>query len=116
MRSEAEECLADALARSPLPGWDLVREYLFDPSRRWAFDFAFPSQKLAMEVEGQYHRTYKGHASDCEKFTAAAAQGWRVLRFVASQKRRAPEWAELIREVLCSPPGSLPSTESDSPE
>jgi very-short-patch-repair endonuclease len=98
--SAAEEALADALALNPLPEWDLCREYAFDASRRWKFDFAFPSQKLAVEVEGQYHRTYKGHLSDCEKFTAAAMAGWRVLRFTASQKRKAAEWAALIVECL----------------
>jgi hypothetical protein len=51
-------------------------------------------------VEGQYHRTYKGHISDCEKLNEAILQGWRVLRFPASQKSRAPLWVELIREAL----------------
>lgn len=102
--SDAEERLAAALAADPLPGWDLVREHPFHERRRWRFDFAFPSQRLAVEVEGRYHCTYAGHRSDCEKLNEAIRQGWRVLRFPAAQKARAAEWAELIREVLLAPP------------
>lgn len=101
--SEAEECLSRALEADPIPGWDLARQHRFHPTRKWAFDFAFPSQKLAVEVEGHYHKTHAGHLSDCEKFSQAAVMGWRVLRFPASQKKRAHEWAALIRECLLCP-------------
>lgn len=104
--SQAEECLAKALEAEPLPGWDLVRQYRFHPTRRWTFDFAFPSQRLAVEVEGHYHKTHAGHRSDCEKFNEAARAGWRVLRFPANLSRNAPEWAALIRECLLCPPPS----------
>ena len=100
-RSEAEEALADALADNPLEGWDLEREYEFHADRKWAFDFAFPSQKLAVEVDGKYHRTHRGQSNDCEKGNEAVRLGWRVLHFPAGEKRKAAEWAALIREVLC---------------
>lgn len=103
-RSIAEERLLDALMNEPLPGWDLTTQYPFDKERRWTFDFAFPSQKLAVECEGSYHRTHKGHRKDCEKFTEAARQGWRVMRFYSTNHARAAEWAALIREALCCPP------------
>ncbi len=99
--SQAEKCLAAALAADPLPGWDLTAQHRFHPERKWSFDFAFPSQKLAVEVEGRYHKTHAGHLSDCEKFNEATLQGWRILRFPSSQMRRAPEWAMLIKAVLC---------------
>jgi very-short-patch-repair endonuclease len=111
VRSKPEECLAAALESNPLHGWDLVREYQFDPTRRWSFDFAFPSQKLAAEVEGQRHRTFKGHREDCEKMNQALVQGWRVLRFPADQTRHVSEWVEIIHEALCgSSSPSAPST------
>ena len=100
--SLAEECLAVALESNPLPGWDLERQYAFHPTRRWTFDFAFPSVRLAVEVEGARHRTYKGHRDDCEKMNAAVAMGWRILRFPSDLSRLAPEWADQVREVLCS--------------
>lgn len=100
-RSDGEEALAEALADNPLPGWDLVREYQFHESRKWAFDFAFPSVKLAVEVEGKAHYHARRHKLDCEKLNEALRMGWRVLRFPNSERKRAAEWAALIREVLC---------------
>jgi len=102
--SKGEECLAAALEQSPIEGWDLVREYQFHPTRRWRFDFAFPSQKLAVEVDGKYHRTYGGQRNDCEKLNQATLLGWRVLRFPTNEWRKAHQWVALIRECLCSPP------------
>lgn len=112
--SKGEECLADALAEQPLPGWDLTREFLFDRGRKWRFDFAFPSQKLAIEVDGRYHRTYRGQRNDSEKFNEATRQGWRVLRLTADRTTppKAREFVRLVWEVLCCPP----STALDSGE
>lgn len=105
--SDAERCLLAALQSDPLPGWDLVTQHRFHPTRRWAFDLAFPSQKLAVEVDGRgRHQTVAGVRGDCEKLNEAVRMGWRVLRFPATDKRRAHEWAALIRECLCSPPSS----------
>ena len=103
--SDGEKALAEALEAEPLPGWDLEAEYRFDEDRRWRFDFAFPSVKLAVEVEGRAHHTSRQHKRDCEKMNEALRQGWRILRFPNSERRRAAEWAALIREVLCLEPG-----------
>jgi len=107
-RSKAEECLAAGLEANALPGWDLTRDYSFDRSRRWTFDFAFPSQKLALEVDGRYHRTFKGQRNDSEKFNEATRQGWRMLRLPADRvsPKRAEEFVGLVLEVLCCPPSS----------
>lgn len=103
MKSEAEEYLAKALALSPLPGWDLEREYRFHPTRKWRFDFAFPSQKLAIEIEGfGRHQTVTGYMTDLEKYNEATRLGWRMLRFPARDKLKAHAWAMLIKEVLSS--------------
>jgi very-short-patch-repair endonuclease len=107
MTSKAHECLVAALEQSPLPGWDLVQEHRFHPSRNWRFDVAFPSQKLAIEVDGRgRHQTVVGVRNDCEKLNEAVRLGWRVLRFPATDKARAHEWAALIRECLCCAPSS----------
>lgn len=67
-----------------------VREHRFDPKRRWRFDFAFPDQMVAVEIEGGVwtggrHTRGKGYAADLEKYNAAALAGWRVFRFTTEQ-------------------------------
>lgn len=110
--SKAEECLAAALDAQPLPGWDLTREFQFDRGRKWKFDFAFPSQRLAIEVDGRYHRTLKGQNSDSVKLNEALRQGWRVLHCPSDRmsKLRATELVLLVWELLCCPPSTAPES------
>lgn len=107
-RSKAEECLAAALEADALPGWDLVREYRLDASRRWSLDFAWPSQRLAIEVDGRYHRTPRGQNNDSIKRNEAIRQGWRILTCPADRMSppRARELVRLVWELLCCPPSS----------
>ena len=67
-------------------------EYRFHPVRRWRFDYAIPSAKLAIEYQGHAgfvragasgHSTIKGLTNDCEKFNQAIVHGWRVISFTA---------------------------------
>lgn len=65
-----------------------VREYKFDPVRKWRFDFAFVKEKVAVEIDGGVflgakggHTSGVGYTSNCEKGNAAVLQGWRVLHF-----------------------------------
>ena len=70
-----------------------VAEYQFAPPRRWRFDFAFPAQRLAVEFDGGQWVIAGGRHnrdSDREKLNAAAAMGWRVLRFSNQQWERDP--------------------------
>lgn len=114
--SKAEECLLAALEADPIPGWDLTREFRFHPTRRWRWDFCFPSQKLAIEVDGEMHRRKFSMArADYEKLNEAVRLGWRVLRFQASQRSKAKRWAELVRECLIFPPSSASESEEWQP-
>jgi len=61
------------------------REFRFHPDRKWQFDFAWPSLKKAVEVEGGVwirgrHNRGQGFIDDCEKYNEAALMGWTVLR------------------------------------
>lgn len=62
-----------------------VAEYPFHPERRWRFDYAWPDQKIAIEVEGGIwtggrHTSQGGFIGDMEKYTEAAVMGWCVIR------------------------------------
>ena len=73
-------------AKLPAP----VPEFKFHPTRRWRFDWAFPDQRVALEVEGGAwtggrHTRGKGFLADCEKYSEAAALGWRIIRVPPSE-------------------------------
>ena len=98
----AEEAFMRAWLADPLVGAEVQREHEFHPERRCRFDFAWPSQKVALEVEGWgRHQTFVGYKADCEKYNAALQMGWRVLRFMAADKKLAPEWVRMAKLVLC---------------
>ncbi len=75
-----------ATAGLPVP----VSEYKFHPTRKWRFDYAWPELKIALEVEGGVwsggrHTSGKGFTADMEKYNAAVASGWAVLRVVPTK-------------------------------
>lgn len=70
------------LLADKLPPWE--REYQFC-ERRWRFDFAWPDQMVAVEIEGGIysggrHVRPTGFHKDAEKYAEAIVLGWRVLR------------------------------------
>ncbi len=68
----------------------MVREYRFDPGRKWRLDFAWPHARVAVEVDGLLrsgrggHQTVDGIEADCEKAAAAQRAGWTILRVPGS--------------------------------
>ena len=67
-----------------------VAEYRFAPPRRWRLDFAWPEQKLALEVEGGVwtggrHTRGSGFIGDMEKYNALAMMRWYLLRVTPTQ-------------------------------
>ncbi|MDR3245012.1 MAG: hypothetical protein LBT50_01105 [Prevotellaceae bacterium] len=66
-------------------GIEVVKEFLFHPTRKWRFDYALPAHKIALEVEGGAwtngrHTRPQGFINDIEKYNAATLLGWRVFR------------------------------------
>jgi len=65
---------------------EVVKEHKFHPERKWRFDFAVPAKMIAIEYEGlnserSGHTTLSGYTKDTEKYNAAQALGWKVIRF-----------------------------------
>lgn len=70
-------------------GLEAVEEHPFHPERKWRFDVAIPSLKIAVEIEGGIWKEGGGAHSrpanilrDIEKYNAAIMEGWKVLRVV----------------------------------
>ena len=67
------------------PPWK--REYRFCPSRQWRFDFAWPGELVAVEIEGIVwgkskgrHQTGVGFSEDAVKYNVATLAGWMLVR------------------------------------
>lgn len=114
--SQWEEMLAQqlryCLPSAPQP----VREYHFSTSRKWRFDFAWPAEQLAVEVEGGVwlgggghynrgrgagggHQRGAGFTRNLEKYNTAALDGWVVLRFT-DREIRSGEAVKIIDKAL----------------
>ena len=90
-------CVAQGL---PAP----VAEYTFHETRKWRFDWAWPDNRVALEVEGGIwtggrHSRGAGMLKDIEKYNAAALAGWRVLR-VTPTTLTSPATFAMLKEAL----------------
>ena len=80
------------------------REYRFDMERKWRFDFAWPTQKVALEVEGGVwsggrHVRGSGYSKDIEKYNAATTQGWKVIRVTSKMLQDADTLPGLLEKA-----------------
>lgn len=85
-------------------GVEVALEHQFHPKRKWRFDLAIPSIKLAVEIEGAVysngrHTRGSGFIKDIEKYNTAAIMGWTLLRFthVAHTNK---EIIETVKKIL----------------
>lgn len=90
-------CTAHAL---PAP----VAEWRFHKTRRWRFDWAWPLHLCALEINGGLfirgrHSRGASQVKDYEKWSTAAAMGWRVLHCQPSDLGKAPIMA-LLEQAL----------------
>ncbi len=77
---------------------EAVPEFRFHPTRKWRFDWAWPDQKIALEIEGGTHNggrhvRGKGYEEDVRKYNAATLMGWKVYRATTGM---APEICDLL--------------------
>ena len=90
-KSELEERMALLIKVSPWCGVP-KRQFRFCPERRWKIDFAWPDEKVALEVEGGTwsggrHVRGKGFEADCEKYNELAVMGWQLVRVTGNMIR-----------------------------
>ncbi len=79
-------------------------EHEYRHGRNWRFDFAWPSLKLAAEVEGGTHSGGRhtrgsGFEKDAEKYNRAAELGWTVLRYTGNQVTSGEALVQIERMV-----------------
>ena len=80
-----------------------LEQYRFHPTRRWAFDFAFPWAMVAVEIDGGQWAPHGGRHNtdeDREKLNQAAAMGWKILRFSGSMLRDPASVVTMVKEAL----------------
>lgn len=76
-----EEILKKSIKIEPL------KEYKFHNKRKWRIDYAWPEQKLAIEIEGGIwinggHNRGKIYKSNVEKYNEIVLYGYDLLRFI----------------------------------
>lgn len=101
MSSEGEELFA---LHCRAEGLTPVREWMFAKPRRWRFDFCFPKEKLAVEIEGGTwiqgrHNRGSSIEKDLEKYNTAALLGWTVLRYTTAQIKSGKAIEEVKRAL-----------------
>jgi very-short-patch-repair endonuclease len=82
-----------------------IMQHRFHPQRRWRFDFCFPEQLIAIEIDGGgfvrgAHNRAPQQAKDFEKQNAAVRMGWKVLRFNTVHMKDAEAVATEVAEML----------------
>ena len=83
-----------------------VPEYLFAAhlGRKWRFDWAWVTERVALEVEGGSHTggrhtRHDGFVGDMEKYNTAQLEGWIVLRVIQATLQSVVTM-DLIRRAL----------------
>lgn len=69
--------------------YKLYAQYYYNPDKKWHCDFAFPAQRVLVEIDGKYgkgggvsgHRNHDGWERDKEHDFWAACNGWQMVRF-----------------------------------
>lgn len=92
---KAAEYLVKAMARfwEDMPAHEF--EHRFSTKRLFRFDIAFPSERIAIEIEGGIwsrgrHSRPSGMLKDMDKYNLAAELGWRVFRYDTGKVTKDP--------------------------
>jgi len=85
----------------PIP----ARNLRFHPIRKFEIDFAWPEQKIGVEINGAVfsgggHARPLGIIRDYQKSNLLVQSGWRVLRFIPSEIISGKAMRE-VQDLLC---------------
>ena len=83
-----------------------VAEHKFHPTRKWRFDWAWVDEMVALEINGGVfvqgkHSRGAGQLKDMEKWSEAAAMGWRIVHCTPKQLASS-ELYLLVRRCLAT--------------
>lgn len=102
--SKGEALLENHLNALKIP---FTKEFRFHPDRKWQADFRIDDMPILVEVEGGVfsngrHTRGEGYTKDCEKYSAAAVNGWFVIRGTTEQIKDGLviQWIEKLIERL----------------
>lgn len=84
-----------------MSGGEPVLEFAFSDSRKWRFDFAWPTLRVGVEIDGfgYGHQAQQAMAADNEKQNAAVELGWTVLRYNSRQLGSHGSTEEAVRQT-----------------
>lgn len=97
MRSGLEDTFAHYIRfLAPDLAARMVEQHPVGAGRKFRFDFAFPAERLGIELEGGLwsrgaHSRPAGIQRDIEKHNFAVLNGWKVLRFSTDDIEDDPE-------------------------
>ena len=83
-------------------------EYRFHETRRWRFDYAWPDQRVALELQGVSYGSYRTPTrhqrgeqmeKDYEKALTAMSMGWRVV-FLTWGQSRTQKYLDLLKATI----------------
>lgn len=101
-KPEVDPVLARLFAEFGVPTPE--REHRFHPTRKWRFDYAWPEQRVALEVEGGVwtrgrHTRGAGFVRDMDKYNEATRLGWKLVRVLPDQLHSGYT-AQLVRDTM----------------
>lgn len=101
--SSLERQAAMLFAAHGLPPWE--REYLFHPTLKYRFDYAWPDHRVALEIQGGTyvagaHSRGRRQRSDFEKCNAAVLLHWRLF-YADTDMVTTGVIVDTLKEVLC---------------
>lgn len=112
-----EMLMISILGKEMLPEWEFAGKEaseedlevvlrLYGKKRRWRFDYAIPSKRIALEIEGGIfvqgrHTRGSGYLKDIEKYNTAVLLDWRVIRSTTSTKSKTAA-LETIKRLLAN--------------